>query len=159
MQHVIQIKNGIMKRVNVLVKILVYAKKIIRQQWRQISHSKKNGTGLDQRNDPELFIIINPVLSDTNGYNITVFSGPLDTSLVDTNMDEFNSKNKAEEDIEYNDSSSDKQESESEHFFENISKNAVHTWADKVVEGARNKKRLTLNRTRKKVWLTHSFKL
>ena len=148
-----------MKRVNVLVKISVYAKRIITQQWRKISHSKKNGSGLDQRNDPELFIMINPVLSDTNGHIITVCSCPLDTSLVDTNMDEFNSKNEAAEDIEYNDSSSDKQESESEHFFENIRKNAVNTRADKVVEDARNKKRLTLNHTRKKVWLTHSFKL
>ena len=105
MQHVSQIKNGIMKRVNVLVKIIVYAKKIITQQWRKISHSKKNGSGLDQRNDPELFIMINPVLSDTNGHIITVCSGPLDTSLVDTNMDELSSKNEAAEDIEYNDSS------------------------------------------------------
>ena len=31
-------------------------------------------------------------------------------------MDEFNSENKVEEDIEYNDVSSDEHESESEHF-------------------------------------------
>ena len=42
-----------------------------------------------------------------------VCSGPLDTSLADTNMDEFDSKNDVGEDIEYFDASSDEQESES----------------------------------------------
>ena len=72
----------------------------IKQQWRQISDSKKNGSGLAGRNDPEWFIIVNPVLSDTNGGINAVCSGPLDTSLVDTNMDEFNSENEVGEDIE-----------------------------------------------------------
>ena len=39
----------------------------IKEQWRQISDSKKNGSGLAGRDDPEWFIIVNPVLSDTNG--------------------------------------------------------------------------------------------
>ena len=71
-----------------------------KQQWRQISDSKKNGSRSAGRNDPEWFIIVNPVLSDTNGGINAVCSGPLDTSLVDTNMDEFNSENEVGEDIE-----------------------------------------------------------
>ena len=106
-QYVIQIKNRIMKHVYVLVKGIVYAKKPTKQQWRQISDLKKNGSGLAQRNDPECFVIINLVLSDTNGGINAVCSGPLDTSLVDTNMDEFIIKNKVGEDIKYNDASSD----------------------------------------------------
>ena len=76
-------------------------------------------------------------------------------------MDEFNSENEVGEDIEYNDASSDEQESESEHFRENIRKrkNAVDKCADKVVDDAKKKKRLSLNHTRKEVWLAHSFKL
>ena len=61
--------------------------KNLKQQWRQISDSKKNGSGLAGRDDPEWFIIITPVLSDTNGGFNPVCSGPLHTSLVDTNMD------------------------------------------------------------------------
>ena len=72
----------------------------IKQQWRQISDSKKNGSRLAGRNDPEWFIIVNPVLSYTNGSINAVCSGPLNTSLVDTNMDEFNSENEVGEDIE-----------------------------------------------------------
>ena len=41
--------------------------KNIKQQWRQTSDSKKNGSGLDGRDDPEWFIIVNPVLLDSNG--------------------------------------------------------------------------------------------
>ena len=55
----------------------------------------------------EKTFIINVVLSDTNGGINAVCSGPLDTSLVDTNMDEFIIKNKVGEDIKYNDASSD----------------------------------------------------
>ena len=55
----------------------------------------------------EKTFIINLVLSDTNGGINAVCSGPLDTSLVDTNMDEFIIKNKVGEDIKYNDASSD----------------------------------------------------
>ena len=46
-------------------------------------------------------------------------------------------------------------------FCENIRKrkNAVDTCADKVVEDAKNKKRLSLNHTTKEVQLAHSFKL
>ena len=53
-------------------------------------------------------------------------------------MDEFTS-----EDIEYNYTSSNEQESEKEHFCENIRKrkNAVDTCADKVVEDAKNKRK------------------
>ena len=76
-------------------------------------------------------------------------------------MDEFNSKNEVGEDIEYFDTTSDEQESESEHFRENIRKrkNAVDTCADKVVEMLKTKRSLSLNHTRKEVWLAHSFKL
>ena len=58
-------------------------------------------------------------------------------------MDEFNTENEVGEDIEYNDASSDEQESESEHFCENLRKrrNAVDKCADKVVEDAENKKK------------------
>ena len=116
----------------------------IKKQWRQISDSKKNGSRLAGRDDPQWFIIVNPVLSDTNGGINAVCSGPLDTSLVDTNMNEFNSENEVGEDTEYNDASSDEQESESEYFRENIRKrkNAVDTCADKVVEAAKNKKKV-----------------
>ena len=55
----------------------------------------------------EKTFIISLVLSDTNGGINAVCSGPLDTSLVDTNMDEFIIKNKVGEDIKYNDASSD----------------------------------------------------
>ena len=53
-------------------------------------------------------------------------------------------KNEVGEDIEYFDTTSDEQESESEHFRENIRKrkNAVDTCADKVVEDAKNKKKV-----------------
>ena len=98
-QYVIQIKNRIMKHVYVLVKGIVYAKKPTKQQWRQISDSNKNGSGLVQRNEPECCVIINLVLSNTNGGINAVCSGPLDTSLVNTNMDEFIIKNKVGEDI------------------------------------------------------------
>ena len=83
-----------------------------------INHKRldKNSSALVGRYGPEWFIIVNPVLSDTNGGINAVCSGPSDTSLVDTNMDELNSENKVEEDIEYNDVSSDEHESESEHF-------------------------------------------
>ena len=59
-------------------------------------------------------------------------------------MDEFNSENEVGEDIEYNDASSDEQESESEHFRENIRKrkNAVDKCADKVVDDAKKKKKV-----------------
>ena len=59
-------------------------------------------------------------------------------------MGEFNSENEVGEDIEYNDASSDEQGSESEYFCENIKKrkNAVDTCADKVVEDAKNKKKV-----------------
>ena len=109
------------------------------QQWRQISDSKQNGSGLAGRDDPECFIIVNPVLSDTNGGINAVYSGPLDTPLVNTNMDEFNSENEVGEHIEYNDASSDEQENESEHFCEKIRKRK-NTCADKVAEDAKNKK-------------------
>ena len=73
---------------------------------------------------------------------INVRSGHLDTSLVDKNIDGFNSKNKVGEDIECNEASSDEQESESEHFLENGKrKNAVDTCADKVVKDAENHKK------------------
>ena len=103
--------------------------------------SKKNGSGLARRDDPEWFIIVNPVLSDANGSINAVCSSPLDTSLVITNVDEFNSENEVGENIEYNDASSGEQESESEHFCENIRKrkNAVDTCTDKVVENAKKK--------------------
>ena len=68
---------------------------------------KKNASGLVQRNDPECFVIINQVLSNTNGGINAICSGPLDTSLVNTNMDEFIIKNKVGETIKYNDASSD----------------------------------------------------
>ena len=59
-------------------------------------------------------------------------------------MGVFNSENEVGEDIEYNDASSDEQGSESEYFCENIKKrkNAVDTCADKVVEDAKNKKKV-----------------
>ena len=58
-------------------------------------------------------------------------------------MDEFNTENEVGEDIEYNDASSDEQESESEHFCENFRKrrNAIDKCADKIVEDAENKKK------------------
>ena len=60
-----------------------------------------NGSGSAGKDDPEWFIIVNPVLSDTNGGIHAVCSSPLDTSFADTNMDEFNSENEVEEHIEY----------------------------------------------------------
>ena len=42
----------------------------------------------------------------------------------------------------------EKLESESEHFCEKIRKKTVDTCADKVVEGTKNKKKLTLNHTK-----------
>ena len=72
----------------------------IKQQWRQISDSKKNGSELAGKDDPEWFIIVNPILSDTNGGINAVCSGPLDALLVDANVDEFNSEKEVGEDIE-----------------------------------------------------------
>ena len=59
-------------------------------------------------------------------------------------MDEFNSENEVGEDIEYNDASSDEQESESEHFHKNIRKrkNTVDKCADKVGDDAKKKKKV-----------------
>ena len=76
-------------------------------------------------------------------------------------MDEFNSENEVGEDIEYNDASSDEQESESEHFRENIRKrkNAVDKCVDKVVDDAKKKKKVVAKPHEKEVWLAHSFKL
>ena len=81
----------------------------IKQHWGQISDSKNSE--LSAKVDPEWFIIVNVVLSDTYGGISAVCSGPLDASLADTNMDEFNSKNEVAEEIEYDDASSDEQES------------------------------------------------
>ena len=114
----------------------------IKQQWREILDSKKNGPGLAGRDDPEWFIIVTPVLSDTNGGINAVCSGPFDTLLVGTNIDEFNIQNGVREDIEYNGTSSDEQESESKHFCENIRKrkDSVDICAYKVVEMLKTKK-------------------
>ena len=139
-QHVTQIENGIMKHVYVLVKIILYAKKTRKQQWRQISGSKKNGSGLAQRNDPECFVIINLVLSDTNGGINAVCSGPLDTSLVDTNMDEFIIKNKVGEDIKYNDASSDNKKVKVNIFVKRLGKAPLTHELIKLLEVPKTKK-------------------
>ena len=107
-------------------------------------YKQKNGFGLAGRDEPEWFIIANPVLSDINGRINAICSCPLDTPLIDTNMDEVNSENEIEEDVEYNDASSGEQEIESDHLCENIRKrkNAFDTCADKVVEDPKNKKKV-----------------
>ena len=61
---------------------------------------KKNGSGLAGKDYPKWFIIVNPVLSDRNGGINAVCSDPLDTSLVDTIIAEFNNENEVGEDIE-----------------------------------------------------------
>ena len=94
----------------------------------------------------EKTFIISLVLSDTNGGINAVCSGPLDTSLVDTNMDEFIIKNKVGEDIKYNDASSDNKKVKLNIFVNR--KSTVDTCTDKVVEGAKNKGNLKLNCTK-----------
>ena len=64
-----------------------------------------NGSGSAEKDDPESFIIVNSVLSDTNGGMHTVCSGPLDTSFFHANIDEFNSENEVEEHTGYENAS------------------------------------------------------
>ena len=59
----------------------------------------KNNSGLAGKDDSDPGI--NSVLLVTNDVINAVCSGPLDTSLTDRNMDEFNSKNEVGEDIAY----------------------------------------------------------
>ena len=120
---------------------------------------KNNSSVLAREDDYEWFIIVNPVLLDTNG---SINAVSLDTPLATTNMDEFNCENEVGDDIQYNDASFNKQERESESFCENIrkGKNATVTCANKVVVDANNKKRLLLNHTKNEVCLltTSSYK-
>ena len=60
-------------------------------------------------------------------------------------MDAFNSKNEVGEDIEYDDTSSNEQESQSENFCESIKKkkNTADACADKFVKDAKNKKQVS----------------
>ena len=60
-------------------------------------------------------------------------------------MDAFNSKNEVGEDIEYDDTSSNEQESQSENFYESIRKrkNTADACADKFVKDAKNKKKVS----------------
>lgn len=60
-------------------------------------------------------------------------------------MDAFNSKNEVGEDIEYDDTSSNEQESQSENFYESIRKrkNTADACADKFVKDAKNKKQVS----------------
>ena len=71
-----------------------------------------NGPALAGEHDPDWSIIVNLGLCNRNCGINTVCLGPLDTSFPDTNSDEFDSKDKVVEDIEYDDASSDKQKVE-----------------------------------------------
>ena len=124
----------------------------IKRHWGQILDSKKNGSELSAKVDPEWFIIVSVVLSDTYGGINAVCSGPLDTSLADTNLDGFNSKNEVAEEIEYNDASFDEQESQNENFYGNVKKRKTllgHGLVN-LLKMLKTKKRLSLNHTRKK---------
>ena len=74
-----------------------------------------------------------------------MFRSYLDALLIDTNMDAFNSKSEVGEDIEYDDTSSNEQESQSENFCESIRKrkNTADACADKFVKDAKNKKQVS----------------
>ena len=66
---------------------------------------KNNSSVLAREDDYEWFIIVNPVLLDTNG---SINAVSLDTPLATTNMDEFNCENEVGDDIQYNDASTNK---------------------------------------------------
>lgn len=100
----------------------------LQQHKAAIETFHKNGSGLAGNDDFDRFIIVNPILSYTNGDINAACSGPLDTSLANTNMDEFNNKNKVGEVTKNNDISSNEQERESEIFCETLEKGKI-PWA------------------------------
>ena len=122
---------------------------------------KKLDSRLAGRDDPELFIIVNPVLSDTNGGINAVCSGPLDTSLVDTNMNEFNSENEVEKTSNTMTLPPTNKKVKANIFVKTLEKGKtpLTNALIKLLMMLKRQKRLSLNHTRKEVWLAHSFKL
>ena len=125
----------------------------IKQQWRQDLDSKKNGHGSAWNDEPEWFIIVNPVLVDANGGINAVCSGPLDTSLVDTNMDEFNSENEVGEDTNRITPPPKNKKVKVKIFVKTLErgKTLLMHALTKMLKMLKTKKRLSLNHRRKEV--------